>query len=138
MANRNFPSNKIYNFHVMRSDVDMQIAIGASGAPAAPTLQTAAGVKSISRISAGVYSIQLQDNYFKILGIQASFKSSAVGTPSGVQTVELVSFANSSNPNNNNGATVEIQCFSDAGAAIDPASGSVLMLLIRLNNSSVQ
>ena len=138
MANRNFPANKLYNFHVMPVSVDMQIAIGASGAPAALTLQNAAGVKSISRVSAGVYSIQLQDNYAKVLGISPSFQSPAVGTSSGIQAVEMVSFANSSNPNNNNGAIIEIQCFNASGAAADPASGSVMQLQIRLNNSQVQ
>lgn len=138
MANRNFPSNKLYNFHVMPVSVDMQIAIGASGAPAAPTLQTAPGVQSITRVSAGVYDIHLQDNYFKLLGISCSFQSVNLTTPSGVYAVEAISFTNSSNPNNNNGAIVRIKCYDAAAAAHDPASGSIMQLQIRLNNSSVQ
>ena len=138
MANRNFPSNKIYNMHVMRVDIDMQIAIGASGAPAAPTLQTAAGVQSITRVSTGIYDIKLQDNYAKLLGIICSFQSPSQGTPSGIQAVEVVSFTNSSNPSNNNGATLRIQCFNATGTAADPANGSVMELDVRLNNSQVQ
>lgn len=138
MANRNFPSNKLYNFHVMPVTVDMQIAIAGSGAPAAPTLQTAPGVASIARASAGVYDVKLQDNYAKLLGISCSFQSVNLTTPSGVFVVEVISFTNSSNPTANNGATIRIKCYDAASAAVDPASGSVMQLKIHLNNSSVQ
>ena len=80
MANRNFPSNKEYNFHVMKVMVDAQISIGASGAPAQPTSQTGAGIASISRLAAGIYQIQLQDNYAKNLMVDASMHAPAPGS----------------------------------------------------------
>lgn len=138
MANRNFPSNKIYNMHVMPVRIDAQIAISGSGAPAAPTLASAAGVQAISRVSAGLYNIQLQDNYAKVIGMQVSFQSVSVSAASGIFVVELISFANSSNPANNNGATIQIRCMNAAGASTDPASGSVMLLVLDLNNSQVQ
>lgn len=79
MANRNFPSNKIYNMHVMPVSIDAQIAIAAAGAPAAPTLQNAPGIQSITRLAVGQYVIQMQDNYAKLLDFDINFKAPASG-----------------------------------------------------------
>lgn len=68
MANRNFPSNKLYNSHVMPVLVDMQIAIGNTGAP---TVSSAPLVQSVTRLAAGIYQIQLKDNYNSLLGMWA-------------------------------------------------------------------
>jgi hypothetical protein len=77
MANRNFPCNKQYNFHVMPVLVDMQIAIGATGAP---TLSGAPGVQSVTRKAAGIYQIQLKDNYASLLGMKANIIEPATGS----------------------------------------------------------
>lgn len=77
MANRNFPSNKLYNSHVMPCLVDMQIAIGGTGAP---TLSSAPYVQSVTRLAAGIYQIQLQDNYASLLGMFSSIKSPVTGS----------------------------------------------------------
>lgn len=79
MANRNFPSNKLYNMHVMEVQLDGQISIAGSGAPSAPTLATAPGLKSITRLAAGLYVIQLQDNYAKALVSDIQMQSPAPG-----------------------------------------------------------
>ena len=77
MANRNFPSQRIYNMHMMAVQLDGVISIGASGAP---TIQSALGIASITRLSAGRYQIQLQDNYVKLLGLDCSFISPVSGS----------------------------------------------------------
>ncbi len=56
--------------------VDMQIAIGSSGAP---TLSSAPGVQSISRLAAGIYRIQLKDNYASLLGMDANIIEPVTG-----------------------------------------------------------
>lgn len=76
MANRNFPSQRIYNMHMMPVQLDAIISIGASGAP---TISAAPGINSITRLSAGRYQIQLQDNYVKLLGLDAVFASPVSG-----------------------------------------------------------
>lgn len=78
MANRNYPSQRIYNMHMMAVQLDAAVSIGASGAP---TIVQALGINSITRLSAGVYRIQLQDNYVKILGLDSMFQSPLAGSP---------------------------------------------------------
>lgn len=64
----------------MLVDVDAQIAIGASGAPAAPSLSNAPGIKSITRLAVGQYVIQFQDNYAKLLNFDVNFRAPASGS----------------------------------------------------------
>lgn len=72
MANRNFPQARQWGFHLMPVRIDANISIGSSGAP---TVNNALGINSITRLSAGVYQIQLQDNYPDLIGFKASFIS---------------------------------------------------------------
>ncbi len=78
MANRNFPNSRIYSGHTMPVQIDAIIAIGATGAP---TLSSGALVKAITRMAAGQYRIQLQDNYSKLLQFEATAQSAPSGTP---------------------------------------------------------
>lgn len=59
MANRYF-TQFAYSLYKMPVSIGAQVSIGATGAP---TLVSAPGVASITRLSVGVYRIQLQDNY---------------------------------------------------------------------------
>ncbi len=79
MANRNFPSQKVFGMHIMPVHIDAQIAIGASGAPAALTSSNAAGIKAITRLAAGIYEIQLQDNYARLLELDVNFSAPVSG-----------------------------------------------------------
>ena len=78
MANRNFLSQRIFNQHVMQVQLDAQVSIGASGAPSIQS-GSGSGIKSITRQAAGNYRIQLEDNYAKLLGIQASMQAPVSG-----------------------------------------------------------
>ena len=62
---------------MMQVRLDCSVAIGASGAP---TLQQQYGIQSITRLSAGRYRMQLQDNYVKILSFSASAVSPVTGS----------------------------------------------------------
>lgn len=77
MAARNFPSNKLYNAHVMPVQLDGIISIGASGAP---TISAAPFIQSISRLAAGIYRLQLQDNYQSAIVLDVQFQG-PVGAP---------------------------------------------------------
>lgn len=131
MANRNFPSQRLFSFHMLPVSITGSFAVGASGAP---TLSTASkGVASITRNSAGNYTITLQDGYFAIN--HASFQAKAVNatTPSGIGAIEIVGNAIATQ----GGGTVNLVCFA-SGAAADPTSGSSIFFQLILNNSSVQ
>ncbi len=78
MANRNFPQSKQWSNHLMPVSIDCQIAIGATGAPTIAT-GNGYGIASITRLAAGQYRLQLQDNYAKLLQFKATFQSPVTG-----------------------------------------------------------
>lgn len=130
MANRNFPSQRLYSMHMMQVQLDAQVTIGASGAP---TVTQALGISSISRISAGRYRILLQDPYVKIVSMGVMMQSNGA-TASGVIAVEL----RDSSVSTASAPSFDIQCFDASGVAIDPISGSGMIIRVALSNSSVQ
>ena len=73
MANRNFPSQKMFGFHMLPARVDGYFSV--SGTAGTPTLVThvpgSLGVAAITRTGTGVYRIQLQDNYVSMTGFNA-------------------------------------------------------------------
>ena len=77
MANRNFPASRVFGMHLMPVSLDMSVSIGASGAP---TIQQGLGIASITRLAAGQYRIQLQDNYAKIIMVNARMQSPVSGS----------------------------------------------------------
>ena len=76
MANRNFPSNKVYNQHTMMVQLDCQIAIGASGAVSS---FYGKGINAVARMATGIYRIQLQDNYQALIQVDGSVVSPLTG-----------------------------------------------------------
>lgn len=84
MANRNYPQKLQYSPHLMPVSLDMQVSIGSSGAP---TIANSSNyfINSITRLAAGQYRIQLQDNYQRLLSFQARFRAPVTGSsvPSG-------------------------------------------------------
>lgn len=64
MANRNFPQNKTFGFHLLPARIRGSITIGSTGAVSS---FSAPGVNTITRMGTGVYRIQLQDNYASFL-----------------------------------------------------------------------
>lgn len=92
MAGRNFRSNRIYNWHVFGAHLDGRATIGASGAPTlvtsstvpnsspAATQQQSVGIKSITRLAAGTYRLQLDDNYASLYSFRAFFTGAVTGS----------------------------------------------------------
>lgn len=143
MANRNFPSQRIFGFNMAPVRVSGSISIGSTGAVSS---FTAPGVASVTRLAAGKYQITLQDPYFSLLELHTFMTSVNATTPSGISKIEMISQSVSTA----GGGTVIIQCLqaqvpasTTQGTAIqyaaaDPASGSALNFDLMLNNSSVQ
>lgn len=77
MANRNFANSRIYTGHVMPVLIDGSVSIGALGA-----VSNLKGpyVKSVTRLAAGVFQIQLQDNFNKVYSVQAMLQSPVSGS----------------------------------------------------------
>lgn len=77
MANRNFPSQKLFNQHVMMVQLDCQIQIGASGAVSS---FYGKGVNAVAKLATGIYRIQLQDNYQALIQVDGSMISPLTGS----------------------------------------------------------
>ena len=141
MASRNFSNNGLA---MERKFVSLwaRIAIGATGAPTLQTLnrQTGAwaaapsagvaGIKSISRTSAGLYVLKLQDSYIGLLDFWVGFSKDTV--PAAPQV-----FPNQTGTDVRSGTSPQITftCYNNAGTATDPASGEVMFIEIDLTDS---
>lgn len=124
--------------------VHAHVAIGATGAPTLQawnpntrTYSTAgsagfAGVKSITRTGAGLYSIVLQDSYQRLLGCEAYF--TVAGGTSNV--TDVAGNATLTNVNSNSAPTVAICTMSSTATAADPDNGCQMDLEILLHNSA--
>lgn len=61
MANRNFANGgKFYSMHVSPVKIDCSVNIGSSGATSGLSSSV---VRSVTRMAAGIYQVQLMDNY---------------------------------------------------------------------------
>jgi hypothetical protein len=78
MANRRFTSQFNYSLHVMPVTIDCNMAIGASGAVSD---LKGPGVTSVTRLSAGIFQIKLQDNFARLYTLDASVQSPNSGSP---------------------------------------------------------
>ena len=121
MANRKF--EKVQAIEKEIKHLYAEIAIGASGAP---TLTRGTGIASISRTSAGLYVLTLQDKYSRLMLFHGTVKAASAED----LKVQLVSETVSSNK------TVTFRCVAVA-TATDPANGDSLFIKLELKNSSV-
>lgn len=115
-----------YSYERDLVDIQAKIAIGASGAP---TLTRARGIVSMTRNSAGNYTVVLKDRAFLFMVARASFISGSSAPAAPLMNVV-------SEQVNNSTPSLIIQFRDIAGAAADPASGEVLLLQIENRNSS--
>lgn len=109
-------------------DVFCRIAIGAAGAPTLIALQNR-GVASVTRISAGRYSILLQDSYARFMHMHRSTINPAGVSAAPGTTVISESVATLASP------TVVIEC-NTGGVATDPGNGEMLLIQLVCKNSS--
>lgn len=122
---------RVYGLEAKPVNLFASVAIGAAGAP---TLSVAAskGIKSITRVSAGKYTVTLDSSYFRFLDFDV-VTTNATGI-SAAPNVAIVS--GGTNVGTQGAGTVQFVC-STGGVATDPASGDVLTIRITVSDSSV-
>lgn len=124
MASRNFNRKQALEKEV--KEIYAKVAIGASGAP---TLSAAdsLGVASITRTSAGLYQLTLQDKYVSLKHMDVK-----IATPTAEDIV--------SNPVSETVSTTKLINFrcTTAGVATDPASGDTFYIAMQLKNTTAK
>lgn len=121
MASRNFSRKQSLEKEV--KEIYARVNIGASGAP---TLQDGLGVASITRDSAGVYILTLEDKYTRLMHLDVKQLVAAAQDLNIQLEAQDVSSAK----------TVTFRCIAGA-VETDPADGSVLYIKLDLKNTSV-
>lgn len=123
MASRNFNRKQALEKEV--KEIYAKITIGALGAPTLVVAHSQ-GVASISRTSAGLYVLTLQDKYVRLVHGHVS-----IITPSAEDIkANIVSDTVSTTK------TVTFRCVA-VGTATDPASGDTVSVALQLKNSTV-
>lgn len=134
MANRNFANGgKIMSMHVAPVIANTTVLIGATGAV---TSFLGTLTASVTRISTGIYQINLTNNFNVHLFSQGSMLSPVSGL-SGVATIEIQN-APTTSVSNLAAPSITVKCLAPAGTVVDPAVGSSLSVMTFLNNSSVK
>lgn len=133
MANRNWASGgKMYSMHVMPVMIDCQITIGAAGAVASIVGPL---ISSVTRISIGLYQLNMSNNFNRMISAHASAQSPSVGL-SGILGIEIQNAPNAS-VSSLSAPTLRIKTLDAAGALANPASGSVIDVMAIMSNSSI-
>lgn len=122
MANRNF--NRFQALEKEVKSLYADVAIGASGAP---TLSRGIGIASVTRSSAGVYVVTLQDKYNRLMSVDVKVLSASAQDLLVQLQAESVASAK----------TITFRTQNAAATATDPTSGSRLLVQINVKNSSV-
>ena len=121
-SSRRFQFTYSYERDLVR--LPLKISIGSSGAP---TISNGKGLVSITRNSAGNYTLQLKDMFNVLMHVGMSIQSSSAPAAPIMHVVsETV----------NSTKTIVIQCRDAAGVATDPASGEKLMIEVVARNAS--
>ena len=123
MANRNF--QRVQSLTREVKILHAKATIGASGAPTLVT-DSSVGVASITRDSAGVYIITLDDKYSSLNHFQVIQQAAAA---------EDLTFQIESE-DVNGAKTIQFQCKA-AAVETDPSDGSTLFIRMELKNTSV-
>jgi hypothetical protein len=126
MANRLLNQFR-YSFEPQVVEIFAVVTIGASGAP---TLSRGKGISSITRNSAGQYTILLQDVYQQLLDCSVSIDSgtSAAAAPMWVVEDETVSSTKN--------VILQFRAI-DNSTVTDPADGEILRIRMSMRNSSI-
>lgn len=143
MANRNWANGgKVYSMHVKPILANVNITIGASGAVSSFIGTITA---SVTHISTGIYRMNFQNNnnfgggatnFAALLSASGACQSPSSGL-SGVLGVEIQNAANTS-VSSATAPSLTVKCLDAAGALVDPASGSVLSVMMFLSDSHVK
>lgn len=115
----------------MQTMIDGQVLVGAAGAV---TSSSGVLISSVTHVSTGIYRFNLKANLNAMLSASAMPMSPVAGL-SGVVGME-VSNSSPTDLANNSSPSFTVKCLSSAGALVDPASGSRILLTIIGRNSS--
>lgn len=111
-----------------------QITFGSTGAPTLSTSNGAQSITSVTRNSAGDYTLVLQDLWSSLLAVKHVFNSGSSAPASPGMYIKANNVATSTG-----GSAKSIELvFNAAGTATDPASGEIVYLEFALKNSSVK
>lgn len=134
MANRNFANGgKIMTMHVAPVIINTNILIGTSGAVTSSTNSTM--ITSVTKVSTGIYKLNLANTYAAVIQAQGS-ASSPVSGLSGIATIEIQN-APSASVSNFAAPSLTVKTLDITGVVADPVSGSVISVMALVNNSSV-
>ena len=127
MANRNF--KRVQALQTEIKLIHAKISIGATGAPTlVKTNGDSLGVKSVTRNSAGNYTLVLDDKYVAL--VHADFKQLVVAIQD--LTNQLVAESVSQDAK-----SVQFRCL-EGDTATDPVSDSTIYVKLELKNSSAK
>jgi hypothetical protein len=135
MANRMFD---MVSFQMEKNVVRLyaKVTIGATGAPTL-LVNSSKGVLSITRVSAGKYTVvfgtnsRSLDTYAHLLNASVLFDTSAIsGVAPAAATAYLTADAVQTT------ASLTFQCDNLSGTATDPANGEILRIAVELGNST--
>lgn len=133
MANRRF-ENGIWTFEPDVVELWAVVTIGAAGAC---TLTRGKGITSVTRVTTGQYYLTLADKYNRFMGgsitpMRASTYAHIIGQFEGEDVAGAGSGAWLA------GSTEKTICFStwEGTGFIDPTSGTVLYITVKVKNSS--
>lgn len=129
MASRTFEKG----IYTLQKEVVLLEGNAVIGAVGAVGTVKGSGIASVTRTGAGVYEIVLEDSYSRYLAGSIGFINTGAG--SGIASVEV---SNDPNAAVLNKTGVEITCYDFAGAAADPAAGSVMGFTVILRNSGLK
>lgn len=92
----------------------------------------AEGVRSVTRTAAGLWTVQLQDAYQRVLGVRAT-----VDLAGGLSAIVGAALNTTiTNMNSNGGSTIGVALLSATATALDPAAGSVVLLEFTLADAT--
>lgn len=91
----------------------------------------AEGVRSVTRTGTGAWTVKLQDNYQRLMGVSFICENAT-----GVATVVAVSSANTGSMSASGGSEVKLVFSSSSGVAADPASGDRILLSFKFADAT--
>jgi hypothetical protein len=131
MANRRYRSQFRQSWLGQSVDIYCRFAVGATGAPTL-TSANSTGVVSVTRNSAGKYTVLFQDSYAALYGAMATIKL-ASGAPITASSAMMVVRADNSASATK---TVVVEFLQSDGTAAEIVSGATVYLHFEFNNSS--
>jgi hypothetical protein len=148
MANRLYTEFS-YSLEKRQINLFAKISFGAAGAPTlqqwdprARTYSTAntagsKGIKSVTRVSAGLYTVNLLDPYNHFIQGSITFlNAAAAAAPLQFWPTTDTTCNQTGTPGSSTGPSVQIQFANTSGTATDPGSGEAVIINLTFTDST--